>query len=202
MRLLFSKKINWNFYKKCLKTSYVQVILLITKATVRIRRRLQMGMIGYYTALPEEEIQQLVSRTKMLEDLDPYNREYLDIDKSWQALYYMLSGDISDGEPPLSYVIPMDQDNLIEFGEFGAFYLTPPQIREAYQAIEAMTRDELLAKYNYNEMLEEAIYPLYGDAEDGEAEQFFDYLYSYFNDIRKYYSKTIVEGKGLVFYIS
>ncbi|WP_285396710.1 YfbM family protein [Lysinibacillus sp. fls2-241-R2A-57] len=161
-----------------------------------------MGMIGYYMALPEEEIQQLAAKTKVLEDLDPYNREYLDIDKSWQALYYMLCGDIIGGEPPLSYVIPMDQDNHIEFGEFGAFYLTPPQIREAYQAIDAMTRDELLEKYNYNEMLEEDIYPLYGDAEEGEAEQFFDYLYSYFNDIRKYYSKTIVEGKGLVFYIS
>ncbi|MGE6257537.1 YfbM family protein [Heyndrickxia sporothermodurans] len=161
-----------------------------------------MGMIGYYTALLEEEIQQLAARTKMLEDLDPYSRESLDIDKSWQALYYMLCGDISDGEPPLGYVVPMDQDKYIEFGDFGAFYLTLRQIQEAYQAIEAMTRNELLEKYNYKMMLEEDIYPLYGEAEEGEEEEFFDYLYSYFNDIRKFYSKTIAEGKGIVFYIS
>lgn len=67
-----------------------------------------MGMIGYYIALPEEEIQQLAARTKMLEDMDPYNRENLDIDKSWQALYYLLCEDICDGGPPLGYVVPMD----------------------------------------------------------------------------------------------
>ncbi|MDM5232820.1 YfbM family protein [Lysinibacillus pakistanensis] len=163
-----------------------------------------MGMIGYYIALPEEEIQQLAARTKMLEDMDPYNRENLDIDKSWQALYYLLCEDICDGGPPLGYVVPMDQANYLEFGDIGAFYLTHRQICEAYQAIEAMTRDELLAKYNYNKMLEEDIYPLYSDGEekDGEAEQFFDYLYSYFKDIRKFFAETISEGKGLVFCIS
>jgi len=163
-----------------------------------------MGMIGYYIAFPEEEIQQLAAGTKMLEDMDPYNRENLDIDKSWQALYYVLCEDICDGEPPLGYVVPMDQDNYLEFGDIGAFYLTLPQLREAYQAIVAMTRDELLAKYNYNKMLEGDIYPLYGDGDvkDGEAEQFFDYLYSYFKNIRKFFAETISEGKGLVFCIS
>ncbi|MFD0715308.1 YfbM family protein [Paenibacillus sp. GCM10027626] len=159
-----------------------------------------MGMIGCYVALDEKEINQLASAEIKLEDLDPYDREKLDIDKSWEAIHYMLCGDISDGEPPFGYIVPLGNDNYLEFAEFGAFYLKPEQVAEGYQAIKPLTRSDCLALYNFEAMLKDEVYPLFsGDEESGD--QFFDYIFSYLEQIRNYFEKAVAAGQGIVFYI-
>lgn len=159
-----------------------------------------MGMLGHYTALDSALIQQIASGEVSLEDLNPYELPGLDIDKTWQALHYVLCGEIVGGKPPLGYVVPMLNDNVVvDFGDFGAFYLYPEQVEQALQAMSEIDREALRSRYDLQELIREQIYPVLTD-EDGD--EFFDYLATYFEEIRKFYTNAVAEGKGIVFYIS
>ena len=93
-----------------------------------------MGMRGNYISLEKKELDKVLNGNKDFDDIESI--ETLDIDKSWQAIQYLLGGDICEIEGPLGYVVPMLVDNAIDCdSEFGAFYITTEQIKEAYPHI-------------------------------------------------------------------
>ena len=157
-----------------------------------------MGMIGYYFAIDDKLIQQVSAGEMKLQDLDPSDYSGLDIDKSWEALHYLLCGDIADGGPPLGYVVPMTLEQGIDFGDFAAFYLRAEQVAEALQAIAELDEAQLRMRYDFPAMVEDQVYPIVSDEDEDEL---FAYLLHHFNAIRHFYSQTAAEGKGLIFYI-
>ena len=60
-----------------------------------------MGMTGNYVLLPEETIQQIAEKKLDFFDIAPPTEDNmsLDIDKSWQAIHFLLCGGLDDGEP-------------------------------------------------------------------------------------------------------
>lgn len=157
-----------------------------------------MGMSGFYFAIDDKLVQQISAGEIQLEDLDPNDYSGLDIDKSWQAIHYLLCGDIAEGEPPLGYVVPMTDDQGIDFGEFGAFYLRPEQVTEALQAIAELDEAQLRMRYDLPAMVVDQVYPIVSDEDEDEL---FAYILEHFNAIRHFYSQAAAEGKGLIFYI-
>lgn len=157
-----------------------------------------MGMTGNYISLKKKELDKILNGDKDFDDIESV--ETLDIDKSWQAIQYLLGGDIDEIEGPLGYVVPMLVDNAIDCdSEFGAFYITIEQIKEAYEALLPLTKEDLLEKYNFSEMLEDEVYPI---VEDDNEKEFFDYIYSYLLAIKEFYKKTIEKELAIIFYIS
>lgn len=84
----------------------------------------------------------------------------LDIDRTWEAIHYLLCRDIADGEPPLGYVVPLTSDKGIEFGSFGAFVLRAEQVAEALQAMSELDEAQLRLPYDFPTMIKEEVYPL------------------------------------------
>ncbi|WP_312110040.1 YfbM family protein [Brevibacillus reuszeri] len=161
-----------------------------------------MAMRGYYFAMDDNLVQQIAAGDITLESLkiDDYPR--LDIDRSWEAIHYLLCGDISDGEPPLGYVVPMTLDKGIDFGSFGAFSLRAEQVAEALQAMSELDEVQLRLLYDFPAMVKDEVYPLEPDTvSDEDEDEFFAYMLQNFNEIRRFYSQTLAEGKGLIFYI-
>ncbi|MFS0723066.1 YfbM family protein [Paenibacillus sp. 1P07SE] len=158
-----------------------------------------MGMIGYFSAVSREEAGQLAHGGLELEDLNPYERPSLDIDKSWQAIHFVLCGDIADGEPPLGYVVPMLDAQAIEFGEFGAFYLLPGQVAEAAQALKGFTREDFRARYDIDQLASNQVYPVFTDE---DSEEFFDYLATNLEAVSELYKQAAELGQGIVFFVS
>jgi len=157
-----------------------------------------MGMYGSYISLEKKELEKLLNCNKDFDDIESV--EILDIDKSWQAIQYLLGGDICEIEGPLGYVVPMLVENTIDCdSEFGVFYITTEQIKEAYDALFPLTKEDLLEKYNFSEMLEDEVYPI---VEDEDEKEFFDYIYSYLLEIKEFYKKTIEKELAILFYIS
>jgi hypothetical protein len=157
-----------------------------------------MGMSGNYFAIEDKLVQQIAAGEIALEDLNPDDYSTLDIDKSWQAIHYLLCEDIADGEPPLGYVVPMMDDQGIDFGEFGAFYLRAGQVAEALQAIADMDEALLRSRYDFAAMVRDQVYPIVSGE---DAEELFTYMLEHFKAIRHFYSQTATDGKGLIFYI-
>ncbi|ULO05913.1 YfbM family protein [Paenibacillus sp. 19GGS1-52] len=153
-----------------------------------------MGMTGQFIAVSSEVLQAIKSQELSIHSLEVG----LDIDKSWQALHYVLCGSIAEGEPPLGYIIPISSNYIGHLSDVEAFALNPGQIREALAAVEQITAAELREQYNFAEMVEQGVYPL---TEDDDSEEFFDYIYENFVAIRDFYTLTAAEEQNIIFYI-
>ncbi|UVI27311.1 YfbM family protein [Paenibacillus spongiae] len=161
-----------------------------------------MGMRGYYFAVNDNLVQQIAAGDIALKSLKIDDYPGLDIDRSWEAIHFLLCGDISDGEPPLGYVVPLTSDKGIDFGSFGAFSLRAEQVAEALQAMSELDESQLRLRYDFTAMVKDEIYPLEHDTVSDEDEDvFFAYMLQHFNEIRRFYSQTAAGGKGLIFYI-
>lgn len=161
-----------------------------------------MGMYGYYFAIDDKLAQQIAAGDIALKNLKLDDYPGLDIDRSWEAIHYLLCGDIADGEPPLGYVVPLTSDKGIDFGSFGAFFLRAEQVEEGLQAMSELDEAQLRLRYDFPAMVKDEVYPLEPDTvSDEDEDEFFAYMLQHFNEIRRFYSQTVAEGKGLIFYI-
>lgn len=81
-------------------------------------------------------------------------------------------------------------------------FLRAEQVAEALQAMSELDEAQLRLRYDFPVMLKEEVYPLEaGIVSDEDEEEFFAYMLQHFNEIRRFYSQTAAEGKGLIFYI-
>lgn len=161
-----------------------------------------MGMTGNYVLLPEETIQQIAEKKLDFFDITPPTEDNmsLDIDKSWQAIHFLLCGDLDDGEPPLGYVVPLIDAQFFDSDfDFGSFYLFHSQIKKAFAKIKEIDKESFRRLYDFPLLLEESIYPL--TPEESE-EEFFQYLYQNFESIKGLFHRALESNSGLIFYIS
>ena len=161
-----------------------------------------MGMTGNYVLLPEETIQQIAEKKLDFFDITPPTEDNmsLDIDKSWQAIHFLLCGDLDDGEPPLGYVVPLIDAQFFDSDfDFGSFYLFHSQIKKAFAKIKEIDKESCRRLYDFPLLLEESIYPL--TPEESE-EEFFQYLYQNFESIKGLFHRALESNSGLIFYIS
>lgn len=161
-----------------------------------------MAIRGYYFAMEDELVQQIAAGSTQLGSLNIDKYPGLDIDRTWEAIHYLLCGDISDGPAPLGYVVPLHSDQGIEFGAYGAFCLRAAQVAEALDAIFRLDEAQLRLRYDFRTMAMEEVYPLDPDTvSDDDADAFFAYLLQFFTEIQRFYSQTVAAGKGIIFYL-
>lgn len=158
-----------------------------------------MGMTGNYIVIESDKLEQVKNNELDILDIDTDEYPSLDIDKSWQAIHFLLCDDIDDGEPPLGNVVPMRDDNWLGAEmEYGAFAITPKEVHEAYKAIKDMGENELRQKYNFESLLENEIYPV---VEDEDADDFFDYTYANFKCIQEFFQIASENHFAVIFYV-
>ncbi|GBF74283.1 hypothetical protein PA598K_02619 [Paenibacillus sp. 598K] len=159
-----------------------------------------MGMIGIYVAISEEEARQLADGQLLPDDMELYERDdQLDIDKSWQAISFVLTGELAGGSPPLSYAVPTIGELLLDYGDYGAFYLLPAQLAEAAQALSEISEEEFHNLYVQHSPIEHQIYPV---TEGEDPKELLDYLEHHFTALVAYYRRAAERGQGMLFYIA
>lgn len=161
-----------------------------------------MGMVGTYIAVEELLLRQIINGNKDIFDIDPTRHQPLNIDKSWGAIQYLLCKDVDGGEPPMSYVVPIRDENELdcELG-FNVYYITAKQVKEAANYLKSLDDNTLLNMYDFKMMKENDIYPLYGKENENEAGVFYEYIYSYLIEIKKFFELTAEEGYAIIFFI-
>ncbi len=160
-----------------------------------------MGMTGTYIALKEERLEQIIgSSEEDILEIFPGRDEFLDIEKSWMIIHYMLCGTIDGGEPPMGYVVPIREENALDCEmEYGAFFLTAEQVREASDYLCSLDDAALRGMYDYEAMRKKGVYPLFGNEED--PEELFEYLRADLEALREFFQQTVEKGYAVVFYI-
>jgi hypothetical protein len=164
-----------------------------------------MGMIGNFLRLSEEDLKRYIEDSSLLEEkLDVlYTIEddsLTDIDKSWEGIFYLLTGGsvAEKYEDPMAAVMFSNQliDEEQDLGYGPAHYLTSDQVKDIYSKISLLKADELRKRYNPEKMNEEGIYPEIWDDADG-----FEYLSEYFETLKDIYSKASANDQAIISFI-
>jgi Domain of unknown function (DUF1877) len=80
------------------------------------------------------------------------SKTQLSIEKEWQAIHYLLTGEIEFDEsqvaPPLSNLVLGGTPTQFEATYGYVRYLSPEEVKEMNQALQQVSRDELRARFN------------------------------------------------------
>ncbi|MGI6699208.1 MAG: YfbM family protein [Christensenellales bacterium] len=164
-----------------------------------------MSMIGNFLSVDESSLQALISGETDVFELEraalsgESEHQFIDVDKCWQAIHFLLCQKAYEGETPMGYVVPLRDINACAIEtNYGAFFLHPEQVREASGYLQTLTEEKIKAMYDYQAMLDAAIYPLLPGEEDDD---FFDYVYGYFSPLKDFYLNAAQKGYSVLFYI-
>src|SRR5687768_18603787 len=127
-----------------------------------------MGMIGNLLRVTSKDLDAILKDSSLLEDKvyseDSGNmNDLLDIDKSWEAIFYLLTGypvaEIEKAKPPLSWTLFSGQliDEEQDMGYGPAHYLEPEQVKLVNEGLEKISSNDLRQRFNGNEMKDAGI---------------------------------------------
>ncbi len=163
-----------------------------------------MGMAGTYIAVEELLLRQIINGDKDILEIDPTQYQTLYVDKSWQAIQYLLCKDVDGGDPPM-YVVPARDENELnckfDLSDFNAFYITAKQVKEAAGYLNSLDVNTLMNMYYFKLMEENKISPLHGKENEDEADVFYEYIYFYLSKIKNFFDLTAEKGYAIIFYI-
>lgn len=167
-----------------------------------------MGMIGNLFRVTTEDLEEILKDSSLLEtkvyaENSDTVTDLLDLDKSWEAILYLLTGhgvaEIEDAKPPLSWVLfsgqVIDQDQDMGYGP--AHYINADQVKQLNKELDKITTADLSRKYNGKQMDEAGIYPeVWGEAES------LDYVIDYFNQLKEFYKAAETENKAVITFLN
>ena len=164
-----------------------------------------MSMIGAFVCATDEEIRSLHSTPReivpFLEQLEEArDGRALEIDKTWHALHWLLTGTEYEGEPPLNVMVSGGSEiGDVEAGYGPARALTSEEVRDIDQALASISTADLLARYDGRAMRD--LYPGIWDRVD-EREIILDDLAFQFDRLKGFIARASEEGLGVIAYLT
>jgi len=124
-----------------------------------------MGMVGCFCTASSSDLIGLRDGSVAVEDyLYPDGGEgqppyYVDVDKAWHGLHYLLTGQADGGRPPQSWVILGGQEFGSDVGFGPARFLTPDQVRTVAELLSKTDAERLASRFDPADMARKNIYP-------------------------------------------
>lgn len=165
-----------------------------------------MGMVACFTSLAPRELQQLRDNPDEIEgflypddgDSEPPN--YLDLDKAWHGMHYLLTGEAYDGPPPLALAIVGGVEFGPEVGYGAARFLTADEVSEVATALATVTPEELKQRFDPADMQAKQIYPDLIWTRDGS--EALDYVLDAFPGLQSFYAGAAGRGEAAILWIA
>ncbi len=167
-----------------------------------------MSMIGNYFMLDEETVNKIKNKEISVESLiydenDNVDEEItLDIDKTWHAIHFMLTGDAgvsNDQDLLLKTVIGGEPISDEEVGYSPALLITKEEVNKINDHIQNISEHDFRNMFNFKDLIENEIYPVMNNEDEGI---FFQYVWSYFERLKDFYNRAAKAEKCLLFYIN
>lgn len=161
-----------------------------------------MGMIGYFFRTDDETLEKIrngsTAEVVFQKEMEDY---LLDIDKTWHAIHFIVTGHKYDGAEGniLNQLIfgetPVNDDDL----GYGPAMLTEKNtVAQIAAALNEWEKEAFRAKFHIQDMKENEIYPV---LDDEEEEDFFTYVWEYFVILKEFYQKAANEGQHVLTFI-
>lgn len=75
-------------------------------------------------------------------------------------------------------------------------------MKDAANFLNALDDNTLENMYDFQSMKENAVYPLYRNETEADAEFLYEYPYSYLTKLREYFNQTAEKGYAIILYFS
>lgn len=132
-------------------------------------------------------------------DVAPPVDRHLSIGSDWQAIHFLLTGDPWAGGPPFANAVLGGEalgDEDLGYGP--ARFLTPAEVAAVAEALQTVSVEELLERFDPGSLNAAEVYP--GGWDDGaEGRQA---LAAHYGDVRDLFANAAAHGDGMILYIA
>ena len=166
-----------------------------------------MSMIGNYYMTDRETVEKIQAGELAVEDLiygedDNVDEEcLLDIDKTWYAIHFTLTGEIDEADESIltKVVFSANPINDEDVGYGPVSLIGEEEVKEIDKELKNISQADFRSKFNLKDMIENEIYPVM----EGEDEsEFFEYVWVHFEALKNFFSKAASQNKCILFYIN
>lgn len=168
-----------------------------------------MSLIGHVYLLPDARIQELIAEpARVYEVIDSsYNEPgqgFVDLDKAWHCLHYLLTGSAQAGNGPLSFILqggtPVGDEDLGGYGP--ARVLRPLEAAALADALAPLTQQQLLARFDLKKLEKLNVYPGRWSELNLRSEYELGYYFGPFLDLKRITARAKDERLGLIVWIA
>ena len=124
------------------------------------------------------------------------NPDVLRVDKAWQGIHFLLTGQVEGGDPPLANVVLGGHEIGEDLGYGAARYLSPAEVKAVADALVPITSKTLRARFDPEAFREAEIYT-FNDEDAADP----GYYLGYFEKIKAYYRAAAAKGNGMLLII-
>jgi hypothetical protein len=163
-----------------------------------------VGIAAFFTSIPPQTLGQLLEDPDEVEallypddDSEPPNS--MDLDKAWHGLHYLLTGDPTGGERPLSLAILDGAEVGPELDYGPARYLTADEVKTVAQALAVLTPEALAQRYDPRDMEEKDVYPAIWAEEGDEG---LEYLLMFYSTLQQFYTDAAARGDVVIHWLA
>ena len=162
-----------------------------------------MSMIGNFYMTDEATAKRLMAQPQEIESLlypddERDSDARLDIDKTWNIIHFLLTGDVLQGAPPHRDVILGGEpigDHDVGYGP--ARLLWAAEVKKVSDLLAGLPAPELLKNFDVEAVASADVYPGWtGDSEDIE------YITQYYEELRGFYAEAAQRSYCVIQYIS
>jgi hypothetical protein len=160
-------------------------------------------MIGSYKRINKDELDLLLKRIRTVFDVTDSEDEeslgkFLDIDKSWHAIHFLLNNDAWDGDYPLHNAVLGGTEIGEDLGYGAAHYLTPEEVQETSNALSQISEQRFLSRFDADKLNKAEIYPQGWRGDKQEVE----YLRGNFLDLVGFFKEAANADEAMVIWLS
>ena len=164
-----------------------------------------MGMVGKFAAVTPKQLQSLIDEPSQTVDF-LYSKEVddkptgqLDIDKAWQGIHFLLTGEPYSNESFLAKAIFGGTEVGDDVGFGSARYLTPEEVNQVAVALRDVSTEDLAERYIPRAFEEANIYP--AGIWESEGSVALDYLLSNYESMAAFYELVAARGDAILLFI-
>jgi hypothetical protein len=168
-----------------------------------------MSLIGHVYLLPAESISALLADPAGVFGVidSAYNapgQGFVDLDKAWHCLHYLLSGSAHEGQGPLAFLrrggAEVGDADLGGMGPARAF--TPAELAAIADALAPLTRQVLLSRFDPKRLEKLDVYPGRWSELNLRSDYDLGYFFGPFEELKRVLERGKAEGAGMIVWIA
>jgi Domain of unknown function (DUF1877) len=165
-----------------------------------------MGMVACFTSLSAAALRELQEQPDRIEEfLYPDDGEgepphYVDVDKAWHGIHYLLTGQGEGGVPPQSLAVFGGEEFGPDLGYGAARFLTPDEVRSVAATLARLPPEALVPQFDPRDMEAKQIYPNGIWVRDGQ--EALDYALDNYQPLQVFYRDAAARGDAVIQWLS
>ncbi|WP_240626143.1 YfbM family protein [Fusobacterium canifelinum] len=157
-------------------------------------------MCAVYQEIKQEDFKKLLESDDFFETLEELEEkdgtELCDIDKMWNAIFFLLTGEPYSSEDSLFNELIFGSENFDDESEEVARYIPTERVIKISKKLNEIDFQDYLKDFDMNKFKENEIYPDIWDYTE-EKEEIMEELSEHFKNLKEFYNK-VAENKNIV----